>query len=60
MRTEYVKCSGSSREKYSRYHPLKSAVKGAPCQTVYSADILEMDGQDVLFRIACEGRDLCT
>jgi len=35
--------------------PLKSAVKrDLRVRTIYRVDILEVDGQDVLFRIACE------
>jgi len=36
--------------------PIKSAVKRElRVRTIYSVDILEIDGQDVLFRINCEG-----
>jgi len=46
---------GEFQGKIFQIPPLKSAVKRElRVRTVYSADILEMDGQDVLFRIACE------
>jgi len=36
--------------------PLKSAVKRElRVRTIYNVDVLEIDGQDVLFRINCEG-----
>jgi len=55
MRKRIREVLGEFQGKIFQIPPLKSAVKrDLRVRTIYRVDILEVDGQDVLFRIACE------